>query len=174
MANIFFKNSQLVLTQPFGANADYYSNASNGRLRWHEGDDYIPKDLSDWTIYSPVNGYVWVDVDLPRDGGAYGNHIAIVAPTERLVLFFCHMSENFIEPGQWVSPEEPIGIMGNTGNVMGKKEHPDIPNYGAHVHFMLYPWYEKPDNRLDWNNGTLGMVNPGPFIREWGCEVTKR
>ena len=155
MNRIFF-NCGIRTTQGFGQNPEYYQKASNGALKAHEGIDLVPTG-GNIKIYSPVKGFVWYDQDQPR--GAYGNMIVIAEPYRKLNLYFCHMRENFLSPGDWVNPGDVIGVMGNTGN-----------SFGAHLHLMINRWEKAPGSRLDYDNGYRGMVDPAPYLEEW-CNV---
>jgi len=148
--DIIFKNGKLRVTQLFGERPEFYEKYG---LKGHEGID-LGFTSDDWTLFSPVRGYVWKDFDVVRNG--YGNHVAIVCPEERIVVFFCHMEKNFVSEDDQITIGDKIGIMGNTGN-----------SAGAHLHLMIFQWEGNPANRLNADNGYKGMVDPIPYIQKW-------
>lgn len=127
-------------TQGFGENPENYKQYN---LAGHEGVDYSTK--GDRTIYSPERGIVERDYDKPC--GAYGNYVVIYYPDSKLIVYFAHLKENFVEIGDVVERGDIIGIMGNTGN-----------STGAHLHISGKKINEKKEI-LNLDNGYKGFVD---------------
>ena len=113
-------------TQRFGVNSNNYPLTQG-----HEGVDLVPKNRVDWGVHIPAgfkNGIVVLDIEAKHPGRIYGCQVKVLFPANKVILQFCHLSENTVDIGQIVTEGNLIGIMGNTGN-----------SFGAHVHFNTIP-----------------------------------
>ncbi len=61
-----------------------------------------------------------------------------------LHLYYAHLDEQLVEPGEWVEPGQIVGRVGNTGNARTTPPH---------LHFAIYASGE-------------GPINPDPFLRQ--------
>lgn len=138
------------ITQEFGVNADYYKKFG---LKYHEGIDLVPTGTV-WDVLALEDGVVVKDQDDPIQGKAYGNYLTIWHNKINKATQYCHLKENYVKLGDIVKVGDKIGLMGRTGNVTG-----------AHVHLNLF---QTDDNgiRLNKDNGTLGGIDPLPFLNE--------
>lgn len=143
------------MTQGFGERPEYYKQFG---LKAHEGLDIIPTG-SIWDILCLADGVVVNESDDPRSG-AYGIWLTVWHPTLRKATQYCHLKENYVEPGDKVVEGKKIGVMGKSGNVTG-----------AHLHLNLF---ETDENgvRLNRNNGYLGGIDPFPFLQQDNPEST--
>lgn len=132
-------------TQGFGEHPEWYNEYD---LAGHEGIDYSTK--RDRTIYNPERGIVERDYDIPR--GAYGNYVVISYPESGLMVYYAHMKENYVEPGDIVEAGDIIGIMGGTGNSKGDHLHIS----GKRVNSL--------GKVLDTDNGYKGYID---LEKEW-------
>lgn len=65
--------------------------------------------------------------------GAYGNR-TIVTLNDGTEIWYCHQSSVSVQPGDVVSPGDPIGFTGSTGNVTGPHLHLEVrPGGGAPI-----------------------------------------
>ena len=126
----------------------------------HTGVDIFGKEGSD--VHPSVGGIViysgWY-------GDISGNMIAILGPKWKIHMYM-HMKENFVRPGQIVTHETVIGLLGKTGNAAKTP---------AHVHYSIvtcvpYPWLYKrvygngkqPD---EFNWMKMVYLNPDEYLR---------
>ena len=150
--NVIYKNGEYTITQAFGVNKAYYGKWG---LEGHEGIDLITPN-EDWTLFAPTNGKVLQS----EFSSVYGNFVKVECPKERVVIYFCHMDDVYVQKGEKLSKGQPIGIMGNTGN-----------SFGVHLHFMGYQYFKGlPLKRLNYGNGFKGMINLLPLIKKWIAE----
>ncbi len=59
--------------------------------------------------------------------GGYGLTVILRHPPDHHQTLYAHLSELFVNPGQWVKQGEVIGLVGSTGN-----------STGPHLHFELH------------------------------------
>lgn len=143
------------ITQYFGANSDYYSQF---HLFGHEGLDLVPTG-PDFTIYSWMRGVI----GRRYTSDIYGETIIIYESKNALSWRLAHLSKVFVEEGDYIEYDNPIGIMGDTptgrAGIDGKMK--------AHLHINCVPmttWSTK-DFEL---NGFKGRVDPLGVLRERG------
>lgn len=142
-----FKSGNKV-TQPYGANPDYYKPFG---LDGHEGVDIIPIDLNDKTIYIIEDGLVIRDNTFDR---AYGIFSVVWNEKNRRAWWYCHMQSEILSLNQVVKSGQKAGIMGGTGNVDGD-----------HLHLGLR-LSDAQGNPINMNNGKQGFVNPLPVVQQ--------
>lgn len=104
------------ITQPFGANHDYYWN--NFGLPGHEGVDMAaPKGspvfaVADGTVYEVRND----------DNHNWGNRIRIIHKGGFRTIY-AHLLETGVHEGQEVEAGKQIGLADNTGNILSGSSH---------------------------------------------------
>lgn len=138
MKSLFISDS--IITQKFGARPEYYSQFG---LDGHEGIDLVPVGKS-WNIISPVFG----EIKNVYESEVYGKTIILWCYDLCISFRFAHMSETYVEEGQFVKDRFSIGKMGNTGK-----------SQGAHLHLNAI-LCDKFGARLYPNNGYKGRVDP--------------
>ena len=107
----------------------------SGRRR-HEGIDiFAPRRTP---VIAAVDG--WVTRQTTNRLG--GNVVWLWAPSRRLSLYYAHLDEQAVTPGDRVAAGDVIGYVGNTGNARGT---------APHLHFGVYV-------------SLAGAVDPFPFI----------
>jgi murein DD-endopeptidase MepM/ murein hydrolase activator NlpD len=77
---------------------------------------------------------------LTRQFGAtapFGNHVTIQDKNGAFITY-AHQQANFVKPGDSIKEGQPVGIMGNTGNSMGKHLHLQIFKGGKVVDPIEY------------------------------------
>ena len=81
-----------------------------------------------------------------------GARLAALVHDDRIAFQYCHLASNSVNLGDIVVKDQPIGIMGKTGNTSG-----------AHLHLNLF---ETDVNgiRLNRDNGYFGGIDPLPFL----------
>ena len=120
---------QRAVGSSFGAARD------SGRRR-HEGVDiFAPRRTP---VVAAVDG--WITRQTTNRLG--GKVVWLWAPSRRLSLYYAHLDEQAVSPGDRVAAGDVIGYVGNTGNARGTSPH---------LHFGVYA-------ALD------GAVDPVPFI----------
>lgn len=130
------------VSQYYGANVGYYSQF--GFTNGHEGVDWAtPTGVK---VLAPFDGVIIRDVDDPKSG-AYGTHLVVWDPVQKCAVWFCHLSENYVSPGQSFKRGDVLGKTGNTGNSTGPH---------LHVNFVET---DASGNRLNTGNGQKGFLN---------------
>lgn len=156
MVKVF--NSAFKVTQKFGVNPDYYKQFG---LTGHEGLDLVPTS-SDWSVYSlPYKGKVVKDIDMASKGGAYGITDTVWYPEIGEAWQYCHLKTNTLYEGQEIEPSTYIGQMGDTGNTKGAHLH--VNRFKVNVNGI----------RLNKDNGTLGGIDPLPFLEKDPAIITQ-
>ena len=110
------------VTCPYGIPGEHWQSGK------HDGVDLVSD--SDPTIFSVSSGRVIRS----ENSGSWGEHIVIEMADGRS-LVYAHMvaGSRKVQPGQTVKAGQPIGVMGNTGKVLGKT--------GIHLHIELQKDY---------------------------------
>lgn len=110
------------------------------RWRQHQGVD-IPLKTGD-PVYSTFNGRVRIS---EYNRGGYGNLI-IIRHDNGLETFYGHLSERFVQPGDWVEAGQVIGLGGSTGR-----------SSGPHLHFETRYFGQTfdPERLIDFETGVL-------------------
>lgn len=151
--------SKYKITQEFGPDhfltingkqikaSEYYGKFG---LSGHEGIDMVPTGTS-WEVLSLSDGVLVNESDDPRSG-AYGIWCTIWSPSNGLAFQYCHLSENYIRPGDKITAGQKIGNMGSTGN-----------SSGAHLHLNVFKVDDK-GVRINKDNGYNGGIDPLPFL----------
>lgn len=98
-------------------------------------------------------------------GNISGNMIIILGPKWKLHEYM-HMKENYVKPGQFVSHNTVIGLLGKTGNAAKTP---------AHVHYTIitgvpYPWlynktYGNGKQPKQFNWMKMFYLNPDEYLR---------
>ncbi|MDB5226635.1 MAG: nlpD [Bacteroidota bacterium] len=99
----------------------------------HKGIDIFTDSAA--SVYSPVSGIVWEQ----GYGTLGGNYIYILGPGLR-TYYFAHLSAVYAHRYQWVSKNQIIGAVGNTGNAIGKPFH---LHYSIHSPLPLLGHYNE-------------------------------
>lgn len=139
------------VTQRYGVNAAYYNQFG---LAGHEGVDYgTPTGTA---VLCPFEeGVILRDVDDPKSG-AYGEYIVVWDKVQKVAVWYCHLSVNYVAQGQVVKRGEIIGRTGNTGNSTGQHLHTNFVETDA------------TGGRLNMSNGNQGFLNIlDPNLVEW-------
>lgn len=137
-------------SQKYGVNAAYYQQYG---FAAHEGTDYAtPTGVN---ILCPFEkGIIIRDVDAPVD--AYGGHLVVWDPVQKVAVWYCHLSKNNASIGQEFTRGQVMGQTGNTGN-----------SSGPHLHVNFVETDEN-KNRLNTNNGYKGFLNiQDPNLVKW-------
>lgn len=114
---------------------NYFTLPAKGR-NWGELHDYNAVDIADQCgkpVYASAEGLVIPD-DKFGDGasgwnGGYGLFILLEHPNG-VKTRYAHNGKNLVKPGDYVSQNQEIALIGNTGNTHGST--------GCHVHFEVY------------------------------------
>lgn len=93
----------------------------------------------DWRLHTGTDlGALWGtpvvaafsgEVQLADWVGGYGVTVLLNHPDQNQQTLYGHLSEIFVQPGEWVNQGEVIGRVGSTGN-----------STGPHLHFELRQW----------------------------------
>jgi murein DD-endopeptidase MepM/ murein hydrolase activator NlpD len=116
---------------PIDKNAKGYYE-SQGSVKGHIAKDIAVVEGSD--VYSPMAGTVLRTNVM--DSRGYGNLIEILLPSGE-IMYFAHLSEFLVKPGQFVQAGEKIALTGNTFSAPGSST-------GPHLHFAVK------DTQGDW------------------------
>jgi len=102
------------VTQPFGANPDYYFE--HFKMKGHSGQDL--RAAVGTQLFAPIDGKIEV-----RNYGrkSYGLHIRI--SNERLLIILAHLRRASVKTGDTVNMGEKIGLTGNSGLSTGPHLH---------------------------------------------------
>ena len=98
--------------------------------RYHPGHPGM--DLTDpagTPVYTIANGWV-LQANYTLFG--YGNHV-LIQHNDGVQSLYGHMSKILVEPGQAVTRDNPIGLVGSTGWSTGNHVHLEIYDKGANV-----------------------------------------
>ena len=107
----------------------------DGGKRSHEGVDiFAPKKTP---VVAAADGFI-TKVD---NGGLGGKTVWMRVAGKNISLYYAHLDQQLVEPGQAVIKGDTLGLVGNTGNA---KHTP------SHLHFGIYTYG--------------GAVDPWPFI----------
>lgn len=110
-----------VVTQPFGANPEYYRNLG---VPAHEGIDIRAPYGSN--VYACADGLVYS----VYSGGAYGTQVRINHENGYRTIY-AHLARSMVRVGQRVSAGELIGLADSTGNSTGSHLHLSLKKDGA-------------------------------------------
>lgn len=94
------------------------------RRRNHNGTD-LSLHVGD-SLYATFDGRVRYSKD---NAGGYGK-LVIIRNDNGLETYYGHMSERFVEAGQWVAAGQCIGLGGNTGRSTGPHLHFEVRYMG--------------------------------------------
>lgn len=96
-----------------------YGDSNGPWARGHTGLDFAAD--AGTTVRSIARGTVLS----ARYDGAYGNRV-VVRLASRVELWFCHLDETYVEPGDLLDVGTPLGEVGSTGNVTGPHLHLEV------------------------------------------------
>ncbi|WP_082355713.1 M23 family metallopeptidase [Pseudoalteromonas porphyrae] len=107
-----------------------------GRSGVHKGIDIFGKKHT--PVVAAVSGVVVYSGELKRGGKV----VALLGPKWR-IHYFAHLEDHSVSAGDYVSVNEVIGSLGDTGNAAGKQPH---------VHYSIlsllpYPWLMTTQNQ---------------------------
>lgn len=111
----------------------FFGDSRDGGRRKHEGVDIF--SARNTPVLSASEGIV-------RRVGTrdLGGKIVLVRDEKRgLNYYYAHLEEQYVESGQRVSPGDPLGGMGNTGNAISTPPHLHFGIYGDRWR-ALDPW----------------------------------
>ena len=140
-------NTRPKITQYFSENSGHYKQFD---LFGHEGLDLVPTG-PDWSVFSWMKGVV----GRKYFSNVYGNTIIIYEPKCGLSWRLAHLDKVFVDEGDYIEYDNPIGVMGDTptgrAGINGKM--------AAHLHINCIPMKTWPvyDFPL---NGFKGRVDP--------------
>jgi len=66
----------------------------------------------------------------PGSDLAYGNHVWLYNPAQDVVIYYAHLKEVLVRPGEFVAAGAPVGAIGRTGKNAIERRSP------THVHVM--------------------------------------
>jgi murein DD-endopeptidase MepM/ murein hydrolase activator NlpD len=113
-----------------------FGSARDSGRRRHEGIDiFAPRGTP---VIAAVDG--WVTRQTSNRLG--GKVVWLWAPARRVSLYYAHLDEHAVTPGERVTAGDIIGYVGNTGNAR---------HTPAHLHFGVYA-------------ALAGAVDPSPFV----------
>lgn len=145
------------ITQPFGANADYYARFGT---KGHMGIDFMATHGT--PVYAAHDGFAVYLVDVHGGDGVYIRFQDEDEPTKWWTVINWHL----IALGD---PKGPlVGANGrkvNKGELIGFSDNTGAPweSTGDHLHFGLAPC-DKEGNFTEHDNGFGGCVDPKPFF----------
>jgi murein DD-endopeptidase MepM/ murein hydrolase activator NlpD/SH3-like domain-containing protein len=114
----------------------------DGGARRHEGIDIFAKRGT--PAVAAANGYITRVNETPR-----GGRVVWLMDTEHSQhLYYAHLDQQLVQPGQQVRIGDTLGLVGNTGNARTTPPH---------LHFGVY-------------RGGRGAVDPFPFVRRADAE----
>lgn len=158
------------ITQTYGANPSYYGQfyIYGVKMKGHEGVDWAtPTGVK---ILAPFDGKV-LRAGWQNDFPNYGNAVCLWDPIQKCAVWYAHLSEVHVAPGNIVKKGTVMGKTGNTGN-----------STGPHLHFGIVET-DANGNRLNQYNGWGGFINPlgpqvkwelgTPVVDEWVAKVDK-
>ena len=109
----------------------------DGGARRHEGIDIFARRGT--PVVAAANGYITRVNETPR-----GGRVVWLMDTEHSQhLYYAHLDQQLVQPGQQVRIGDTLGLVGNTGNARTTPPH---------LHFGVY-------------RGGQGAVDPFPFVR---------
>lgn len=112
-----------------------WGDSRDGGKRSHEGIDIFAAKRT--PVIAAADGYV----TRVNDGGLGGKTVSMRPTGTNLSLYYAHLDEQWVEPGQQVMKGDTLGLVGNTGNA---KTTP------PHLHFGIYSFG--------------GAIDPLPFV----------
>jgi len=130
-----------VITSAFG----WRIHPISGGYRFHQGTD-IGAPMG-----TPVVAAYAGKVSIANFMGGYGLTVVMGHGDETIETLYAHLSEIFVQPGEWVEQGEVIGRVGSTGN-----------STGPHLHFEF---------RQKTNQGWLAM-DAGQLLQEALAQLT--
>ncbi|MDE2026807.1 MAG: peptidoglycan DD-metalloendopeptidase family protein, partial [Patescibacteria group bacterium] len=95
-------------------------------------------------IYSPLNGIIVRDTMGDKE---YGNFICVWDPIQHCGVWFCHLQDVLVNPGEQVTAGQLVGHTNNTGN-----------STGPHVH-VNFVETDPEGFRINLDNGEQGFLN---------------
>ncbi|RYY89822.1 MAG: M23 family metallopeptidase [Chitinophagaceae bacterium] len=114
----------------------------DGGARRHEGVDiFAPKGTPAIAAAAGV-------VTSVAEGGLGGKYVFLRPEGRAYNLYYAHLDQQWVQPGQRVKAGDTLGLVGNTGNAR---------NTPPHLHFGVY--------------GFKGAVDPYPFINRSSAEA---
>lgn len=156
------------VTQWIGENVPLYKGLGIGLNNGHNGIDLVRP----WGehMYAVEKGKV---SDVKQDAGGYGKHVRIRSADGKREWTYGHCSGIYVTKGQEVAEGQFIATMGNTGFVVsGNTPYWKVNPYaGTHVHFGLRLY--KNGKVQNYDNGSLGAVDPLPFFLDPNLISTK-
>ncbi|XFA71972.1 M23 family metallopeptidase [Thermosynechococcaceae cyanobacterium Okahandja] len=120
-----FNNRQMLFPLPFAApitsTFGWRIHPIFGDRRFHSGTDLAAP--AGTPVLAVFDGRVvesnWL--------GGYGLTVILRHPPDQHETLYAHLSQLFVNPGQWVKQGEVVGLVGSTGN-----------STGPHLHFELH------------------------------------
>ncbi len=106
----------------------------NGQ-RSHEGIDIFAPKLT------PAIAAADGTISSVKDGGLGGKTVNLKVSNRNLSLYYAHLDQQLVQPGQYVKKGDTIGLVGNTGNARTTPPH---------LHFGIYSYD--------------GAIDPLPFV----------
>ncbi|WP_303311409.1 M23 family metallopeptidase [Hymenobacter sp. BT730] len=115
----------------------FWGAARDQGARLHEGIDIFARRGT--PVVAATEGYITRVSETPRGGKV----IWLTDARHRQHLYYAHLDQQLVHPGQQVRIGDTLGLVGNTGNA-----RTTVP----HLHFGIY-------------RAGLGAVDPYPFVR---------
>ena len=114
-----------------------WGDPRDGGKRLHEGIDIFAAKKT--PVIAAADGYI----SSVKEGGLGGKTVNLRPTGTRYSLYYAHLDEQIVAPGQYVKKGDTIGTVGNTGNARTTPPH---------LHFGIY--------------GYGGAVDPLPFVNK--------
>lgn len=133
-----------------------YGRKGNYKKGYHTGIDLVA-DGEDKSIYAVSSGAVirarFVAGAKGADPNGWGNYV-IIRQADGYDVLYAHLAQVVVAAGQFVIPEDKIGLQGSTGNVTG-----------PHLHFEV--WQDDWEARNEINAAEyLGIVNQIGLVKQ--------
>ena len=143
------------MSQPFGVNAQFYSNPIYGGIKGHNGIDFGTNH--GWSIFASHDGVANYEVD-----PAGGCGVVIMSNDKSFKTIYWHLcaadSYNFKSP-----IAGKINVSVETGDIIGYADNTGASS-GDHLHWGLKLCLN--GETINKNNGYLGAIDPMPFCNK--------
>lgn len=126
--------------EKFPINSPFGERILQGKVVKHNGIDF--KTPIGTSVFSMVNGKIFItgyeDESNKKKGLGYRiwQEFLDLKSGKIIYCWYGHLSEIFVEPGQFIEVGQPIGLTGNTGHVVPEPTEKE-PNNGAHLHVQF-------------------------------------
>lgn len=116
--------TKICFTGKFKETCEYGRKGDLWKSGYHGGTDLVGLDSD--KVYSICNGVV---ERAGYDSGGFGNYVRIKENNTENRIYLAHLSKIYVKVGDNVKYTTVIGIMGSTGNSIGKHTHVEIREF---------------------------------------------